>query len=63
MEGFWYVARMVKLTLNDGHDGALLDGRWTLKTVGINAAKKFGLEVHRIEGVDSLVIIRLDLAL
>lgn len=53
----------MKLTLDNRHDGALLDSRRTLKTIGIDSTEELSLEVHRIERVDSLVIIGLDLAL
>lgn len=36
-------------TLNDGHDGALLNRRWALETVGVNSTEELSLEVHRIE--------------
>jgi len=34
------------LTFDDRHDGALLDSRWSLETVGIDAAEKLGLQIH-----------------
>jgi hypothetical protein len=49
-------------TLDDGHDCALLDSGWTFETVGVDATKKLGLEVHRVEGVGSLIVVGLDLA-
>jgi hypothetical protein len=51
-----------ELTLDDGHDGALLDGRGTLETVGVDSTEELGLEVHGIEGVRGLIIVGLDLA-
>lgn len=50
------------LTLNDWHDGALLDGRGSLETVGIHTTKKFGLQIHRVEGVCGFIVVGLDLA-
>lgn len=49
-------------TLDDGHDGTLLDSRRALETVGIDAAKQLGLQVHLIERVDGLIVVRLDLS-
>jgi hypothetical protein len=40
----------------------LLDSRWTLETVGIDATKKFWLEIHRVKGVGGLIVVGLDLA-
>ena len=51
-----------KLTLDDGHDGALLDSRGALETVGVDTTEKLGLQVHRIEGVGGLIVVRLDLS-
>jgi hypothetical protein len=51
-----------ELTLDDGHDCALLDGRRALETIGVDAAEKLWLEVHRIEGVDGLIVVALDLS-
>lgn len=48
-------------TLDDGHDGALLDGRRTLETVGVDSTEELSLEVHRIEGVGGLIVVGLDL--
>lgn len=50
------------LTLDNGHDGALLDGRGALETVGVDSAKELCLEVHVIEGVRGLIVVGLDLA-
>lgn len=50
------------LTLDNGHDGALLNGRWTLETIGIDTAEELSLQVHVVEGVDGLIVVRLDLA-
>ena len=33
----------------DGHDGSLLDRRWLLKVVGVDAADEILLEVHLVE--------------
>jgi len=49
------------LTLDDWHDSALLDSRWALKTVCVDTTEKLRLQVHGVEGVDSLVIVGLDL--
>jgi hypothetical protein len=38
-----------KLTLDDGHDGALLDSRGALETVGVDTTEELGLEVHGVE--------------
>jgi hypothetical protein len=51
-----------KLTLDDGHDGALLDGGRALETVGVDSAEELGLQVHRVEGVGGLIVVGLDLA-
>ena len=81
------------LTLNDGHDSALLNSRRTLEAIGIDTcircqfclpagfftdllravhwvagyiiltSKELGLQGHLIEGVDSLIIVGLDLGL
>jgi hypothetical protein len=50
-----------KLTLDDGHDGALLDGRRALETVGVDSAEELSLQVHVVEGVGDLVVVGLDL--
>lgn len=52
----------MQLTLDNGHDGALLDGGGALETIGVNSTEEFCLQVHRIEGVGSLIVVRLDLA-
>lgn len=57
--GRWNVG---KLTLNDGHNGTLLDGRRALETVGVDSTEELGLEVHRVEGVDRLIVVGFDLA-
>lgn len=49
-------------TLDDGHDGALLDGRRALETVGVDTAQELGLQVHVVEGLGDLVIVGFDLA-
>jgi hypothetical protein len=51
-----------KLTLDDGHDGALLDSRRALETVGVDSAKELGLQLHAVEGVGGLIVVGLDLA-
>jgi hypothetical protein len=51
-----------RLTLDDGHDGPLLDSRWSLETIGVDSTEKLCLEVHRVEGVDSLIVVGFDLA-
>ena len=58
------VARVVteKLTLDDGHDGALLDSRRALETIGVNTTKELGLQVHRVEGVGRLIVVGLNRA-
>lgn len=58
-KGVWGV-RLI-LTLDDGHDSALLDGRRALETVGIDTTEKLGLQGHLIERVDGLIVVRLDL--
>lgn len=50
------------LTLDDWHDGALLDSRWALETVGVDTTEELGLEVHGIERVDGLIVVGLDLS-
>src|SRR4051812_46739971 len=49
-------------TLDDGHDGALLDGRGALETVGVDSTEELGLQVHVIEGVGRLIVVGLNLA-
>lgn len=50
------------LTVDDGHDGTLLDGGGALETVGVDSAKELGLEVHGVERVGDLIVVGLDLA-
>ena len=50
------------LTLDDWHDGALLDSRWALETISVDAAEQLWLQVHVVEGVDGLIVVGLDLA-
>lgn len=50
------------LTLDDWHDGTLLNSRWALETVSVNSTEKLWLEVHGVEGVDSLIVVGLDLS-
>lgn len=52
---------MNERTLDDGHDGPLLNSRGTLETVGIDTTKQLGLQVHGIERVGNLIIVGLDL--
>lgn len=51
-----------ELTLDDGDDGALLDGGGALETVGVDSTEELSLEVHGIERVGDLVVVGLDLA-
>ena len=51
-----------ELTLDDGHDSALLDGGRAFETVGIDAAQQLSLEGHGIERVGRLIVVGLDLA-
>ena len=51
-----------KLTLDDGHDGTLLNSRGALKTVGVDTTEELGLQVHVVEGVGDLIVVGLDLA-
>ena len=51
-----------QLTLDDWHDGALLDGRRALETVGVDSTEELRLEVHRIEAVGGLIVVGLDLS-
>ena len=55
-------AKRGKLTLDDGHDSALLDGGRALETVGVDSTEELGLQVHRVEGVGGLIVVGLDLA-
>ena len=55
-------ALRVLRTLDNGHDGALLDSRRALETVGVDTTEKLGLQVHRIEGVGGLIVVGLDLS-
>ena len=48
------------LTLDDWHNCSLLNGGGALKTVGIDAAKQLWLQIHRVEGVGDLIVVRLD---
>ena len=50
------------LTLDDWHDGTLLDGRRPLKTICVDSAQELALEFHSIEAVGSLIVVRFDLA-
>jgi hypothetical protein len=51
-----------KLTLDDGHDGALLDSRRALETVGVDSTEELSLQLHSVEGVGGLIVVGLDLA-
>jgi hypothetical protein len=51
-----------KRTLDDGHNGALLDGRGALETVGVDPTEKLSLQRHVVEGVRGLIVVGLDLA-
>lgn len=53
---------ILRLTLDDWHDSALLDSRWALETVSVNSAEELWLEVHGIERVDGLIVVGLDLS-
>ena len=57
-----YMDPTIVLTLDDWHDGALLNSRRSLETVGIDTAKKLGFQIHRIKGVCGLIVVGLDLA-
>lgn len=48
-------------TLDNGHDGALLDSRRTLETVGVDATEELALQLHSIEAVGGLIVVGLDL--
>ncbi|KAI7360151.1 ATP-dependent RNA helicase [Hortaea werneckii] len=50
------------VALDDGHDRTLLNRGWALETVGVNAAEQLAPEVHRVEGVGGLIVVRLDLS-
>jgi hypothetical protein len=47
----------LKFTLDDGHDGALLDSRRALEAIGVDTTEELGLEVHGIERVGGLIIV------
>jgi hypothetical protein len=53
---------VVQLTLDNGHDGALLDGGGALETIGVDAAEQLRLQVHVVEGVGRLIVVGFDLA-
>jgi hypothetical protein len=50
------------LTLDDGHDSALLDSRRALETVGVDTTEELSLQVHVVEGVGGLIVVGLNLA-
>lgn len=52
---------MGKRTLNDGHDGTLLDSRGALETVGVDSTEELSLQVHVVERVGDLIVVGLDL--
>lgn len=54
--------KTTKLTLDDGHDGALLDSRRALETVGVDTTEELSLQVHGVERVGGLIVVRLDLS-
>lgn len=37
------------VSLDDGDDGSLLNGRRSLETVGVDSSKKLGLKLHVVE--------------
>ena len=45
------------LTLDDRHDGALLDGRRALKTISIDTTKELSSKVHGIKGIGCLIVV------
>ena len=49
-------------TLDYGHDGSLLNGRRSLKTVGVDSAQELVFELHGIEAVGGLIVVGFDLA-
>lgn len=53
---------MFELTLDDRHNSPLLNSRRAFETVRIDAAKEFGLQIHRVEGVGRFIVIGLDLS-
>ena len=53
--------RALGLTLDDGHDGTLLDSRRALETVGVDSTEELALEVHRIEGIGGLIVVGFNL--
>lgn len=48
-------------TLDNWHDGTLLDRRRALETVGVDSAQELGLQGHGIEAVGGLIVVGLDL--
>ncbi|KAI7165319.1 ATP-dependent RNA helicase [Hortaea werneckii] len=50
------------VALDDGHDRTLLNRGWALETVSVNAAEQLAPEVHRVEGIGGLIVVRLDLS-
>ena len=52
----------VKLTLDDRHDGTLLNGRRALETVSVYATEKLRLQVHGVKGVGGFIVVGFDLA-
>ena len=41
-----------------GQNGTLLDGRWTLKTIGIDTTKQLLLQLHLIKVVNNLLKVK-----
>lgn len=56
------VVGLGRLTLDDGHDGTLLDSGRALETVGVDSAEELSLQGHVVEAVGSLIVVGLDLA-
>lgn len=51
-----------RLTLDDGHNGTLLDSRGALETVGVDTTEELRLQVHVVERIGGLIVVGLDLA-
>src|SRR5690606_5775451 len=47
--------------LDDWDDGTLLNGGWTLETVGVDTTEKLWLQIHGIEVVNGLIVVGVDL--
>jgi hypothetical protein len=50
------------LTLDDGHNGTLLNSRGTFETIGVDTAEQLALQVHGVERVGDLIVVGLDLS-